>query len=74
MRSIWSVADDCLAESSVACYVLTGPTDFLLRIATADVDAYERFVLDRLSKLPGGQDIHSIVALSEIKPATGLPV
>jgi Lrp/AsnC family transcriptional regulator len=56
------------------CYVLMGPTDFLLRIATADVDAYERFFFERLSKLPGVQDINSIVALSEIKPFAGLPV
>jgi Lrp/AsnC family transcriptional regulator len=56
------------------CYVLMGSADFLLRIATASIDAYERFFFDHLSKIPGVQDINSIVALSEIKRFTGLPV
>jgi Lrp/AsnC family transcriptional regulator len=56
------------------CYVLIGEMDFLLRIVTKDVEAYERFFFERLSQLPGVQEINSTVALSEIKSSTALPL
>jgi Lrp/AsnC family transcriptional regulator len=56
------------------CYVTMGTTDFLLRIVAADVEAYERFFFDKLSRLAGVQEINSIVALSEIKSTTELPL
>lgn len=56
------------------CYVTMGPIDFLLRIVAADVDAYERFFFEKLSRVPGIQEINSIVALSEIKSTTELPL
>ena len=56
------------------CFVLMGPFDFLLRIVAQDVEAYERLFFERLSKLPGIQEINSSVALSEIKFATALPL
>ena len=55
-------------------YVLMGQTDFMLRIVAQDIDAYERFFFDKLSKLTGVQEITSTVALSEIKSTTALPV
>lgn len=55
-------------------YVLMGTTDFMLRIVARDIDAYERFFFDQLSKLPGVQEINSTVALSEIKATTQLPL
>jgi Lrp/AsnC family transcriptional regulator len=56
------------------CYVLMGPFDFMLRIVTEDVESYERLFFERLSKLPGIQEINSSVALSEIKFSTALPL
>ena len=55
-------------------YVLMGQTDFMLRIVATDIDAYEKFFFDKLSKLPGIQEINSTVALSEIKSTHELPV
>ena len=55
-------------------YVLMGTTDFMLRIVARDIDAYEGFFFDQLSKLPGVQEINSTVALSEIKATTELPL
>lgn len=55
-------------------YVLMGTVDFMLRIVAQDIDAYERFFFEKLSKLPGVQEINSIVALSEIKSTTELPI
>ncbi len=56
------------------CHVLMGSVDFMLRVVAADIEAYERFFFERLSKLSGVQEINSIVALSEIKSTTALPV
>ena len=56
------------------CYVLMGSVDFLLRIVTPDIEAYERFFFEQLSMVPGIQEVNSIVALSEIKSTTCLPV
>ena len=56
------------------CYVLMGAVDFLLRIVTPDIEAYERFFFEKLSMVPGIQEVNSIVALSEIKSTTSLPV
>lgn len=56
------------------CYVMMGETDFFLRIVAADIEAYERFFFDTLSKLPGVQEIKSTIALSEIKHTTALPL
>ncbi|MBU1755613.1 MAG: Lrp/AsnC ligand binding domain-containing protein, partial [Alphaproteobacteria bacterium] len=55
-------------------YVLMGTTDFMLRIVAEDIDAYERFFFDSLSKLPGVQEINSTVALSQIKSSNELPI
>ncbi len=55
-------------------YVLMGNVDFMLRIVAKDIDAYETFFFERLSKLPGVQEINSTVALSEIKSTNELPI
>lgn len=55
-------------------YVLMGQTDFMLRIVARDIEAYERFFFDKLSKLPGIQEITSTVALSEIKSTLEMPL
>ena len=56
------------------CHVLMGSVDFMLRIVAADIESYERLFFERLSQLPGVQEINSTVALSEIKYTTALPV
>jgi Lrp/AsnC family transcriptional regulator len=56
------------------CYVMMGSIDFLLRIVAADIDAYERFFFEKLSAVPGIQEITSSMALSEIKHTSELPL
>ena len=56
------------------CYVLMGSVDFLLRIVAPDIEAYEKLFFNRLSQLPGVQEVNSTVALSEIKATTALPL
>ena len=56
------------------CYVLMGPVDFLIRVVAKDIEHYERFFFDKLSRLPGVHEVNSTIALSEIKFTTALPV
>ena len=56
------------------CYVVLGNVDFLLRIVTADIKAYERFFFDKLSQLPGIQEVNSSIVLSDTKHTTALPI
>jgi len=56
------------------CYLLLGNVDFLLRIVTADIKAYEQFFFEKLSQLPGIQEVNSSIVLSDIKHTTVLPI
>ncbi len=56
------------------CYVLLGNVDFLLRIVTEDIKAYEQFFFEKLSQLPGLQEVNSSIVLSDIKHTTVLPI
>lgn len=56
------------------CYLLMGSFDFALKIVAADVEGYEKFFFNSLSKIPGVQEVNSFLALSEIKSTTELPI
>ena len=40
------------------CYLLLGVVDFLLRIVTENIRAYELFFFEKLSRLPGIQEVN----------------
>ncbi len=56
------------------CYTLTGEWDFLLKIVTRNIKAYEAFYLDYLSRIPCVQSVNSSVAVTVIKESTALPL
>ena len=56
------------------CYLLLGNVDFLLRIVTEDIKAYEQFFFEKLSQLPGIQEVNSSIVLSDVKHTTVLPI
>lgn len=56
------------------CYLMTGDADYLLRVVVADVPAFERFILDFLSRVPGVGNIKSSFALKQVKDQTALPL
>ena len=70
-----SFADAVSAYPEVLdCYVLLGNVDFLLRIVTEDIKAYEQFFFEKLSQLPGIQEVNSSIVMSDIKHTTVLPI
>ena len=56
------------------CYLMTGDSDYLLRVVTADLAAYERFLMDHLTRVPGVASIKSSFALKQVKYRTALPL
>jgi Lrp/AsnC family transcriptional regulator len=56
------------------CYIVLGNVDFLLRIVTVDIKAYEQFFFEKLSQLPGIQEVTSSIVLSDIKHTLALPI
>lgn len=56
------------------CYTLTGAADYLLKIVARDLRHYERFMRDRLLPLARMGDVHSHIAVTEIKSTTELPL
>jgi Lrp/AsnC family transcriptional regulator, leucine-responsive regulatory protein len=56
------------------CYLMTGDFDYLLRVVTADLSAYERFLIDNLTRVPGVSSIRSSFALKQVKYSTALPL
>lgn len=56
------------------CYLMTGDSDYLLRVVVPDVRALERFIVEELSKIPGVAHIRSSFALKQVKYQTALPL
>jgi len=56
------------------CYLMTGDADYLLRVVVPDLQAYQRFLLDRLTRVPGVASIKSSFALKQVRYKTALPL
>jgi len=56
------------------CYLMTGSRDYLLRIVVEDLPAYERFLKQKLTRLPGVASIESSFALEQVKYTNVLPI
>jgi Lrp/AsnC family transcriptional regulator len=56
------------------CYTMSGEIDFLLRIVAKDIEAYGRFLRGSLLQMPSVQEVHSHIALGEVKYTTALPL
>jgi DNA-binding Lrp family transcriptional regulator len=56
------------------CYLMTGDSDYLLRVVVPDIQALERFIVDHLTKIPGIANIRSSFALKQVKYQTALPL
>lgn len=58
----------------VECYLMTGESDYLLRVVVPDLEAYERFLMEHLTRIPGVSNIKSSFALNQVKYSTALPL
>ena len=53
---------------------MTGDSDYLIRVAVADIAAIERFILNQLTPIPGVEKIRSNFAIKQVRYQTALPV
>lgn len=56
------------------CYLMTGQRDYLLRVVVTDLASYERFLMDKLTRLDGVASIESSFALGEVKRSHLVPL
>ncbi|MEP5568572.1 MAG: Lrp/AsnC family transcriptional regulator [Halioglobus sp.] len=58
----------------IECYTMTGIWDYMLKIVTRDIRHYEEFVRNTLTASPSIRELHSHMAVTEIKNTTELPL
>ena len=56
------------------CYLMTGEFDYLLRVMVPSLGAYERFLMDHLTRIEGIASIKSSFALKQVRYKTALPL
>ncbi|MHA7685059.1 Lrp/AsnC family transcriptional regulator [Cupriavidus sp. PET2-C1] len=61
-------------DEVMECYLMTGDSDYLIRIAVADMAALERFILEQLTPITGIEKIRSSFALKQVRYKTALPL
>ncbi len=61
-------------KSIVECYTMFGDIDIQIKILAPSLPWYEDFIFRVLLKLPGVVDVHSTIALTEVKYETAAPV
>lgn len=58
----------------VECSTVTGPSDYLLRIMTTDIHAYDDFLRDRVLALGLVSDVQSSIVVRVAKRTTAAPL
>ncbi|MDB5860282.1 MAG: transcriptional regulator, Lrp/AsnC family-like protein [Ramlibacter sp.] len=61
-------------DEVMECYLMTGDSDYLIRVVLTDIAALERFILDQLTPIPGVEKIRSSFALKQVRAKTALPL
>jgi Lrp/AsnC family transcriptional regulator, leucine-responsive regulatory protein len=61
-------------DEVMECYLMTGDSDYLIRVVVADMAALERFILDQLTPIPGLEKIRTSFSLKQVRYKTALPL
>jgi len=61
-------------DEVMECYLMTGDSDYLIRVAVADITALEKFILEQLTPIAGIEKIRSSFALKQVRYKTALPL
>jgi Lrp/AsnC family leucine-responsive transcriptional regulator len=61
-------------DEVMECYLMTGDSDYLIRVALPDIGALEKFILEQLSPISGIDKIRSSFALKQVRYKTALPL
>lgn len=64
-----------LIPEVVQCYLITGQSaDYLLKVIVPDLNAYQSFLLNKLTRINGIGSVHSSFILRNICDTTALPL
>jgi len=58
----------------ITCYHIAGQFDYLLQIIVPDMEAYQRFIVDKLAALDNIRQVQSSFVMTEVKYSTELPL
>ena len=58
----------------VACHYISGAGTFELQVVATDLDAYSRWAMEVLFRLPNVKDVHTSFSLGEVKAGAELPL
>ena len=61
-------------DEVMECYLMSGDSDYLIRVALPDIAALERFILEQLTPIAGIEKIRSSFALKQVRYKTALPL
>ena len=61
-------------DEVMECYLMTGDSDYLIRVAVAGMGALEKFILEQLTSIAGIEKIRSSFALKQVRYKTALPL
>jgi len=64
----------CALPEVIACHYISGAGTFELHVICTDLDAYSRWSMETLFKLPNVKDIHTSFSLGEVKAGAALPL
>jgi Lrp/AsnC family transcriptional regulator, leucine-responsive regulatory protein len=62
------------APEVMEAFLMTGRDDYLLRVVVADLQAYERFVKQRLTRIPGVSQVETSFMLRQVTSRVTLPL
>ena len=58
----------------MACHYISGAGTFELHVVATDLDAFSRWTMSTLFKLPNVKDLHTSFSLGEVKAGSALPL
>ena len=61
-------------EEVMECYLMTGNSDYLLRVIMPDMESYEQFLLDKITTIPCVDNIQSSFSLKQVLYRTEMPI
>lgn len=57
------------------CYLITGQSaDYLLQVVVPDMDRYQAFLLDKITRIEGVSGVHSSFVMRKVVDTTALPL
>jgi DNA-binding Lrp family transcriptional regulator len=58
----------------ISCHYISGAGTFELQVLVTDLDAYSRWTMETLFRLPNVKDLHTSFSLGEVKSGAALPL